>query len=43
MGTFDQFGDVSNWGYLKAEPEVNCCGEFDFVISEFNKKPRISE
>ena len=28
---------------LKAEPEVCRCREFDFVISEFNKKPRISE
>ena len=43
MCTFNQFGDVSIWGYLKAEPEVIRCGEFRFVISEFNKTPRISE
>ena len=28
---------------LKAEPEVHPCGDFDFIISEFNKEPRISE
>ena len=28
---------------LKAEPGVRHCGEFDFMVSKFNKKPRISE
>ena len=28
---------------LKAEPEIHRCGEFDFVISESHKKPRISD
>ena len=28
---------------LKAEPEVRRCGELIFIISEFNKKPSISE
>ena len=28
---------------VKADPEVHRCGEFDFIISEFNMKPRISE
>ena len=44
-----RFGGILTWGCfrrthrLKAEPEIRRCGEFDFIISEFNKKPRISE
>ena len=28
---------------MKAEPKVHSCVEFDFVISVFIKKPRLSE
>ena len=28
---------------LKTEPEVHRCVEFDFVISELNKKPKMSK
>ena len=44
-----RFGGILTWGLLtythrlKAEPEVHRCGEFDFLISEFNKKLRMSE
>ena len=35
-----RFGDILTWGRfdVHAEPEVRRCGEFDFIISEVNKK-----
>ena len=40
-----RFGGILTWGpFLRtAESEVHRCGEFDIIISEFNKKARMSE
>ena len=38
-------GGILTWGSfdIHAQIEVHPCGEFHFIISELNKKPRISE